>query len=54
MIDQAQPYIEYYRRDGQFWVFEAIEGLDAVLKLKQLDVEIPLMEIYEKVEWDKE
>ncbi|HZQ09655.1 MAG TPA: Uma2 family endonuclease [Anaerolineae bacterium] len=50
MIDQSQPYVEYYRREGRFWVLETIEGIDAVLKLNSLELEIPLTEIYEKVE----
>ncbi len=51
MIDQTQPYIEYYRRDGHFWVLETLEELDAVLKLRSLDCEIDLTEIYRQVEW---
>jgi Uma2 family endonuclease len=54
MIDQSQPYIEYFRRDGHFWVLDAVEGIGAILKLKQLDIEIPLAEIYDKVEWENE
>lgn len=51
MIDQAEPYIEAYRREGRFWVLETLEGLDAVLKLRTLDLEISMQEIYAQVEW---
>ncbi len=51
MIDQREPYIESYRREGRFWVLETLEGLDAVLKLRALDLEISMQEIYAQVEW---
>lgn len=51
MIDQMQLYIEYFRREGRFWVLETIEGLEAVLALRVLECEIPLTKIYERVEW---
>ncbi|MBI4670732.1 MAG: Uma2 family endonuclease [Chloroflexi bacterium] len=51
MIDQAAPYIEHYRRDGHFWVLETLEGMDAKLRLRSLDCEIDLAEIYRQVEW---
>ncbi|MEW5718747.1 MAG: Uma2 family endonuclease [Chloroflexota bacterium] len=51
MIDQTRPYIEYFRRDQQFWVLETLEGTDAVLTLHALECEIALSAIYEKVEW---
>lgn len=54
MIDQTQPYIEYFRREGRFWVLETIEGMEAVLALGALDCEIPLTGIYERVEWSEQ
>lgn len=51
MIDQTAPYIEYYRRDGHFWVLETLEGMDAKLHLRELDCEIDLSEIYRQVKW---
>lgn len=51
MIDQTQPYIEYNRREGHFWVLQTLEGLEAVLELHALECEIPLTEIYRQVEW---
>lgn len=51
MIDQSAPYIEHYRRDGHFWVLETLEGMDAQLRLRSLDCEMDLTEIYRQVEW---
>lgn len=54
MIDQAAPYIEYYRRDGHFWVLETLEGMDAKLSLRDLGCEIDLTEIYRQIEWTEQ
>lgn len=51
MIDQTQPYVEHFRRDGHFWVLETLEQMETVLALPSLNCEIPLRMIYEKVEW---
>ena len=51
MVDQAQAYVEHFRRDGNFWVLETLEQMDAVLNLPTGEIQIPLTTIYEKVEW---
>lgn len=51
MIDQTKAYIEHFRREGNFWVLETLEQMDAVLDLRALECEIPLTTIYEKVGW---
>lgn len=53
MIDQTQPYIEAYRREGRFWMLETLEGVDAVLKLRALDIELALSEIYARIDWSE-
>lgn len=53
MIDQSAPYIEYYRREGDFWVLETLEGSDAVLKLRALEIELALSEIYAEIDWSE-
>lgn len=53
MIDQAQPYVEHYRREGNFWVLETLEQMDAILTLPSLECEMPLAVMYEKVEWQE-
>jgi Uma2 family endonuclease len=48
---QAEAAAHIYRReDGGTWSFEAIDGLEAILTLKSVSLEIPLAEIYEFVE----
>lgn len=51
MIDQTEPYIEAYCREGRFWILETLEGWEAVLKLRALAVEISLREVYAQVAW---
>jgi Uma2 family endonuclease len=53
MIDQTQPYVEHFRREGNFWVLETLEQMDAILILPSLECEIPLAVMYEKVEWQE-
>ncbi len=50
LIDQTKPYIDYFRREGHFWVLEALERIDTTLTLRSLDVSIPLETIYSQVE----
>ncbi|MBI5030455.1 MAG: Uma2 family endonuclease [Chloroflexi bacterium] len=52
MIDQNKPSVEHYRREGHFWVLEALETMDAILTLPSIGCEIPLAVMYEKVEWE--
>jgi Uma2 family endonuclease len=39
----------YRRRDDGAWLFEALDGGDAILRLESVGLEIPLAEIYEFV-----
>ena len=52
MLSQYQPFIEHYTRqaNGQ-WVLTDLQGLDAVLSLPSIGCELPLSEIYERVEF---
>ncbi len=52
LIDQTQFYVEHFRRDGNSWVLETLDDLDAVLVLPSVQCEMPLATIYEKVEWE--
>jgi Uma2 family endonuclease len=47
---QGEAAAHVYRReaDGK-WSFDAIDGVDAVLNLKSIGLEVPLAEIYETV-----
>ncbi|MBV9251543.1 MAG: Uma2 family endonuclease [Acetobacteraceae bacterium] len=47
---QAEAAAHIYRReDGGTWSFDATDGLDAMLTLRSIGLEIPLSEIYEFV-----
>lgn len=52
LIEQNAASLQYYRKleDGK-WLIEEVAGMDAVLKLAHLEVEIPLSEIYDRVEF---
>jgi hypothetical protein len=43
--DEASIHI-YRREDGGRWSFEAVDGLDAILSLKSISLDIPLSETY--------
>jgi hypothetical protein len=48
---QAEAAVHLYRRtDDGSWSFSAIDGLDAVLRLETVGVELSLTEIYEGVD----
>jgi Uma2 family endonuclease len=46
--DEAAAHI-YRREEGGTWSFELVEGLDAALRLRSVDLEIPMAEVYETV-----
>jgi Uma2 family endonuclease len=46
--DEAAIHI-YRRQDDGNWVFDAVSGLDAVLLLRSVQLEIPVSEIYRSV-----
>jgi hypothetical protein len=45
-----EPAAHIYRRLGSAWTFEAIDGLEAILALRSVGLEVPLAEIYAFVE----
>ena len=56
LISQDAPVVEHFFRrmvDGQSsqWLYEAYKGLDAVVKLPALNIEVPLLDIYEKIDF---
>ena len=47
-VYQVEAAVHVYRRVGDgSWRFEALDGLDAVLRLESVAIELPLAEIYE-------
>jgi Uma2 family endonuclease len=51
-IHQAEAAIHLYRRTDDAWTFTTIAGLDAMLTLESVGVQIPLAEIYRGLELD--
>jgi Uma2 family endonuclease len=49
LISQDVPLIEQFVRQGGDWIFRAAEGLEAVLPLPSIQVELALAEVYHKV-----
>jgi len=54
LVSQDQPLIECFHRHGETWNLVIAEGLDATLKIEEIDVKIPLREIYARVEFPPE
>lgn len=48
-LEQDRPEIRVYRREGDRWVIETARGLDGVLALPSLGLEMPLAELYADV-----
>lgn len=48
LVWQKEAVAETYVREGDFWRFTSIEGLDSSLVLASLELEIPLRRIYAK------
>ncbi|MBI5302493.1 MAG: Uma2 family endonuclease [Chloroflexi bacterium] len=53
VVESEQAHVEVYRRAGDLWTVEMIEGLEASLKLAAVECEIPLAQIYAKASWRK-
>ena len=51
LIEQDTPAIVLFRRTDQGFVREVCDGLEARLRLPEIDVELPLAELYEAVEF---
>ena len=49
LVEQESPAVVLYRRTDQGFVREVYKGLDAVLPLSEIEVELPLAEMYEGV-----
>ena len=54
LVSQEVPVVECFRRKGEAWEHHLIVGLEAVLRLESVGCEIPLAEIYERVQFPEE
>jgi Uma2 family endonuclease len=51
LIEQDLPLVQVFRRTHTGFVREVYEGLDAVIPLGEIEIELPLAEIYAGVEF---
>jgi len=52
LVSQVNAHVEVYERQaGGHWLLRDANGLDAVLKLPAIDIELPLSEIYADIEF---
>lgn len=51
LVEQEQPLVTMYRRQGQEFVREVYNDLEAVIPLHEVDCELPMSEIYHRVEF---
>jgi len=54
LIEQETAAVVVFRRTGNGFVREVYEGIDAVLPLPEVGVDLPLAEIYDTVEFTPE
>jgi Uma2 family endonuclease len=54
LIDQSQVLVERYVRQGEDWVFSALDDLDGTLRLISIDCSLPLRDIYARVSFSDE
>lgn len=49
LIDSDMHFAELYRRQGDFWTVQPIQGTGAILLLASISIEIPMVELYEGI-----
>ena len=54
LVEQESALVTVYRRQGNEFVKEIHEGVAAVIPLSEVDIELPLAEVYERVEFRPE
>ena len=50
-IEQARPEVVVDRRTPEGWKSERVSGLEAVVRLPELGIELPLAELFERVKF---
>lgn len=52
LVDQYKAHLEHFSRTGKGqWLLEEFDHPDAILHLPEIDFQISLREIYDKIEW---
>ena len=55
LISQHRPAVEHFtRQPDETWLLRSYAGLEVVLSIPSIGCELPLAEIYDKVEWPEE
>lgn len=54
LIEQDEPLVIAHRRGDQGFAREAYEGLEAVVPLPEIGAELPLAELYQRVDFSSE
>jgi len=54
LVAQDRMRIERFVRDGEFWIMNEVSGPDGALALRSLECEIPMLDLYERVEFPDE
>lgn len=54
LVEQDFPFVAVYRRTDQGFVRETYQGLDAVIPLPGLGIDLPLAEVYDGVQFTPE
>jgi len=54
LVEQETPAVVVFRRTEHGFVREIHQGLEAVIPLREIDVELPLAEVYDEVEFTPE
>lgn len=50
LVSTVEARIERFRRTGEGWLLDETVGLDAVLRLASVEAELPLSEVYARIE----
>ena len=53
LVDSEAPQVTVWRRDGEAWITEELEGLEAVLPLPEIEADLPLAELYLDIAFDE-
>ncbi|HNS01396.1 MAG TPA: Uma2 family endonuclease [Anaerolineae bacterium] len=54
LISQARPHIERFtRQEGGLWLLSESIGLDAVMPIESIQCQLPLAEVYDRVEFEE-